>query len=101
MATAVSKLKPAIAPGPRGNIAFGSLREVQRDPLKLYTHARHSYGDVVRFRSIFPYYWHLIAHPDDVDYVLRENHQNYHKGFFNQQLGVLIGQGLVTSEGDL
>src|SRR5919199_283919 len=99
MATAIGKINPHIAPGPRGNILFGNLSNVRRDPLQLYMESRRRFGDVTRFRSFFPFYWHLITHPDDVDYVLRRNQQNYHKGFFNEKLGVLVGQGLVTSEG--
>jgi cytochrome P450 len=59
------------------------------------------YGDVVRMRSLPTFYWHLIAHPAGVEHVLQTNQQNYRKGkLFNKPVGLLTGNGLVTSEGE-
>ena len=100
MATLTGSLSPKDAPGPRGQILFGSLRHVRRDPLAFYLEARRQFGDVVRFRSMGPYYWFLLSHPDDIEHVLRKRAQNYPKGIFNVRLGLMIGEGLLTSEGD-
>ena len=100
MATVVNRTGGRIAPGPRGHLLWGSLRELQRDPLKLYMDARREYGDIVRLRSMPPFFWHSLAHPDDIDHVLRRNATNYPKGFFNEWLSILVGNGLLTSEGD-
>jgi hypothetical protein len=37
-------------PGPRGHLLFGSLIEIQRDPLTFLLNSRRQYGDTVRVR---------------------------------------------------
>src|SRR5690348_9211374 len=37
-------------PGPRGHFLFGSLLDIQRDPLTFLSHAQRLYGDVVHAR---------------------------------------------------
>jgi cytochrome P450 len=73
---------------------------MQREPLATYLAARATYGDVVRFqaggRTIY-----LLSHPDDIQHVLRDNSKNYRKGWLNEPLTPLLGQGLLTSEGDI
>jgi cytochrome P450 len=88
-----------IAPGPRGHILWGSLPERRKEPLKLYMNSVLEYGDVVRFR-FGPVALHLIARPEHVKQVLQDNHRNYSKGYSYRMLEPLLGQGLLTSEGE-
>lgn len=89
------------APGPRGNFILGSLPELMKGPPAFYSRMRREYGDVVRMRSFLPFIWHLVSHPEGVEHVLQTNQQNYQKGrLFNKPVGLLTGNGLVTSEGD-
>ena len=61
--------------------------------------ARVVFGDVVRYRAgRLPVY--LVSHPDDVQRVLQGNWRNYRKGIFNEPLVPLLGQGLLTNEGE-
>ncbi len=99
MATIATQRPRVEIPGPRGNLLWGSLREARYHPLTFYLEARRRYGDVVRFRSIGNLHWILLAHPHDIESVLRVNHQNYVKGLFSQPLKLVVGGGLVTSEG--
>src|SRR5579884_1379700 len=103
MATAtkeqVSALKPM--PGPLGNPVFGVMRELQRDQLGFYMKLRERYGDIVRFRALGPIFGYVLFHPDDIDYVLRRNQQNYHKGIAHQRFKSMLGEGLLTSDGTL
>jgi cytochrome P450 len=96
------KAKPShkFPPGPRGNFLFGSLPAIQRHPLKLIIEARNEFGDVVRYGKIPPLnqYWYQVTHPDTIDYVLRQNYQNYPKGGFFDALRLLIGNGLLVSD---
>lgn len=91
---------PRKAPSPPGDAVLGHLREVQRDQLGFVLRAREGCGDVSRFRFILlPA--HLLAHPDHVKHVLVDNHRAYDKqtkGF--QALRLVLGNGLLTSEGD-
>lgn len=61
--------------------------------------ARQRWGDVVRFRGLPGLLLHTVFHPDDVDRVLRSHVANYPKGYFNQRLGLLVGQGILVNEG--
>jgi cytochrome P450 len=77
------------------------MRQLQRDPLGLYTRANREYGHYVRIRAFPGIYVHLLTHPEAVEHVLQKNHKNYRKpDFFNRTFGLLTGNGVVTSEGD-
>jgi cytochrome P450 len=41
----------------------------------------------------------VFFHPDDIEYILRRNNTNYHKGIAHQRFKSLLGEGLLTSEG--
>jgi cytochrome P450 len=62
--------------------------------------ARH--GDIYRFYSPArrAEMW-VIHHPDDVKRVLVANHRNYTKGSGLDRVKILLGNGIMTSEGDL
>jgi cytochrome P450 len=93
-----STRQPAMAPGPKGRILFGSLPEMRDDPLKLLTESAREYGDVVRIHLVQDV--HLLNHPNHVKHVLQDNHLNYVKGFGYSRMEPLVGKGLLTSEGD-
>jgi cytochrome P450 len=85
----------------RGHWLWGCLRQLQRDPLALYTQANRDYGHYVRIRAFPGIYVYLLTHPDAVEHVLQK-HKNYRKpDFFNKPVGLLAGNGILTSEGDL
>ena len=88
------------APGPRGHPLLGSLPRARRDPIALFMDSFRDYGEVVRFR-LGPVVAHLISSPAGVNHVLAENNKNYGKqtrGYRN--LRYILGNGLLTSEGD-
>ncbi|NMO15431.1 cytochrome P450 [Pyxidicoccus fallax] len=89
-----------LPPGPRGEPLLGCVRELRRNPLDFFTKQVREYGDVVRIR-VGPVYVTAVAHPDPVRHVLQDNARNYNKqtrGF--AVIRELLGQGLLTSEGD-
>ncbi len=59
------------------------------------------YGDI--YRVYAPgrksHTW-VINHPDDVKRVLVGNHRNYTKGTGLDRVKILLGNGIMTSEGD-
>jgi cytochrome P450 len=62
--------------------------------------ARH--GDTYRvFSPTRGSYTYVIHHPDDVKRVLVANHKNYTKGLGLDRVKILLGKGLMTSEGEL
>ena len=86
-------------PGPRALPLIGNLPDLASDPFRFFFKARRDYGDVFAYslgsnRVIF------ACHPDDVKYVLQDNHKNYVKHAFYQRVKPLVGEGLLTSEGE-
>ena len=78
---------------------LGHLEAVKNNPLELFEQAR-SLGDLVRLRVLHIQAFGLY-HPDYVKYVCITNKENYVKqtnGY--EKLRLLLGDGLVTSEGD-
>jgi enediyne biosynthesis protein E7 len=62
--------------------------------------ARH--GDTYRvFSPTRGSYTYVVHHPDDVKRVLVSNHRNYTKGLGLDRVKILLGRGLMTSEGEL
>jgi cytochrome P450 len=72
---------------------------MSRDPLAVFSRLKAEYGDVVRIpmggRSIF-----LLAHPDHARDVLVTNQRNFKKGRALEHAKLLLGDGLLTSEGE-
>jgi enediyne biosynthesis protein E7 len=62
--------------------------------------ARH--GDIYRIYAPGRKSWsYVINHPDDVKRVLVTNHRNYTKGVGLDRVKILLGNGIMTSEGEL
>src|SRR6516162_9390921 len=89
-------------PGPRGHWLRGNFHQMRGDPLALYTQARAQFGDYVRIRIVPHIYSYVLTHPDAVEQVLHTKHKNYRKpDIFYRSLGLLVGDGLFTNEGEL
>ncbi|MEU6405183.1 cytochrome P450 [Streptomyces sp. NPDC046985] len=58
------------------------------------------YGDAVRL-SLGPKTLYFFNHPDHAKHVLADNAANYHKGIGLAQARRALGDGLLTSEGEL
>ena len=55
------------------------------------------------FRVYSPHrksYTYVVTDPDDIKRVLVTNHRNYTKGVGTDQIMILLGRGIMTSEGD-
>ena len=77
---------------------LGSLPRVWKDILGFFLSAGTEHPEMVRI-DMGPARLHLVSHPDSVKYVLQDNHRNFNKGY--DQAKPLLGEGLVTSEGEL
>jgi cytochrome P450 len=87
-------------PGPPRWATPGLFKKLATDRLALMTSAAARYGDAVRMR-IGPKTLYFFNHPDHAKYVLADNSGNYHKGIGLVQAKRAIGDGLLTSEGEL
>ncbi len=105
MATAIAKQvrsipaqKRKLAPGPKGCFVFGSFAEMRENQIKLFMDSARDHGDIVRLHLVI--YVHLISHPDHVRHVLVDNHGNYEKDRFYDRIKPVVGEGLLTSNGE-
>jgi cytochrome P450 len=89
----------SVAPGPRGGLVMGNLKEYKRDPIGMLLRLRLEYGDIVRNR-LGPFVTHALAHPDHIKYVLQTNASNYVRGRFYERFKLFFGYGLLTTDGD-
>ncbi len=72
------------------------------DSLERMCELNARFGDI--YRVYVPSrgdYVTVINHPDDIKRVLVANHANYRKGFGLDRVRLLLGDGIVTSDGDL
>ncbi len=59
------------------------------------------FGDLYRvFAPARGVYHYVINHPEDIKRVLLSNHRNYTKGEGMDRVKILLGNGIMTSEGD-
>lgn len=87
----------ALPPGPAEGFDLGGSDE----SLALMRECFARFGDVYRIfapsRGVYNY---VINHPDDIKRVLLSNHRNYTKGEGMDRVKILLGNGIMTSEGD-
>jgi cytochrome P450 len=88
--------RAAPGPGRRGSLAL--IGERRRDALGMFTRLRDRYGDVVRFR-MGPLDMLLVSDPALVQEVFTTHASRVRKGRILEGAKVLLGEGLLTSEG--
>jgi cytochrome P450 len=72
------------------------------DSLERMRELNARFGDIYRvFSPGRRRYVYVINHPDDAKRVLVSNHGNYRKGFGLDRVRMLLGNGIVTSDGEL
>ena len=86
-------------PGPKSRLPLGLLFALRRDPLGFFLKAAREYGDIAYFR-LGPEHIYLLNHPDTIKDVLVTHSQNFRKGRGLERAKALLGEGLLTSEGE-
>lgn len=79
---------------------LGLLPAFGRDPLGVFERAR-ALGDVVRLPVPWRHPIFVLTDPAAVRQALQENYANYRRTPFHDKLKAVMGEGLVTSEGEL
>jgi cytochrome P450 len=86
-------------PGPRGLPLLGCLPGFAADPLAFLEHTAKRYGDLSHFKlghgSVM-----LLTHPADIEAVLVGEHKHCIKDRVTRMLIHVLGEGLLTAEGD-
>ena len=86
-------------PGPKSRLPGGLLFALRRDPLGFLARNAREHGDLVRFK-LGPEEVFQLNHPDYIRDVLVTHHRNFMKGRGLQRAKRLLGEGLLTSEGE-
>ncbi|MCI0703417.1 MAG: cytochrome P450 [Planctomycetia bacterium] len=91
--------KNELPPGPKGTLIGGSLAEFNTNRLDFFLRLAREYGDLASFR-LGPHRMFFPSHPDLIEQVLVTDAKHYVKHFGARVYKPVLGNGLVTSEGD-
>lgn len=86
-------------PGPKGVPLLGSLGSWHSNTASFLLGLQRDYGEVVRMR-LGPMTVYQVTEPDAVRRVLVDNHANYTRGPLYEQFAVVMGKGLLTTDGE-
>jgi cytochrome P450 len=89
-----------IPPGPPGHFLIGNTLQMLREPFDFPVRCFRDYGDVVRLR-LGRMVFYLLSDPDAIEQVLRRDHRNFIKDQGTRLLSSFLGEGLLTSEGEV
>jgi cytochrome P450 len=84
--------------GPKNLPVLGNLHTFGANPLRFLTKIAREYGDVAYFR-LGRQDMYLVNHPELIREILVTNQENFTKSRALQRSRILLGQGLLTSEG--
>jgi cytochrome P450 len=73
--------------------------EIARNPLAMMVAMKEAHGDIAHWK-IGPQHLYLFSHPDLIRDVLVTNGRNFHKSRGLERAKRLLGNGLLTSEGE-
>ena len=85
-------------PGPQGLGIFSCIKGLITDHWNEQIRMHKRYGDIVLLK--YPQKRIFVYHPEYIYQILKENSKNYRKGKGFEPLRILLGNGLVTSDGD-
>lgn len=93
---------PQPPPGPDGWPIIGSIFRIdpKRNILFNFIDLWREFGDLCHVK-LGPLHLYLVIKPEHVHHVLVRNPDNYIKGSAYNSFRLLVGQGLVTSDGEL
>ncbi|HEY6186561.1 MAG TPA: cytochrome P450 [Pyrinomonadaceae bacterium] len=92
-------MTPQFPPGPKRKILGMDFIAFRRDSIKFIQRIARDYGDISYFR-MGPQDVYFLNHPDYIKDVLVTHQQNFTKGRALQRSKRLLGEGLLTSEGE-
>jgi cytochrome P450 len=96
MAPAAVQSKP---PGPKGRPLVGVLPEFRKDPAGFLEKVARQYGDVV-YLPLGRQHIYYLGHPDAIRDILVAQQHKFKKSRMLERARVLLGDGLLTSEGE-
>ena len=85
--------------GPKGSWLGGNLPDFRKHRLDFLTRCAREHGDMVKLRFAHRHIY-LVCHPDFIEEVLVTHSKHFTKHFALRLNPVILGNGLLTSEGD-
>jgi cytochrome P450 len=92
-------MKLSNPPGPKRMFPGQFFFRFQKDPIAFLTEIAREHGDLSQFK-IGPQYFFFLNHPDLIRDVLVTHDRNFLKGRALERAKRLLGEGLLTSEGE-
>ncbi|WP_228853302.1 cytochrome P450 [Aegicerativicinus sediminis] len=89
-----------LPPGPKSLVPFANVFGFRKNSLKFLKDISTEYGDIAQFK-MGPLRVVLLNHPDYIKEVLSNQHQNFIKGRPLEMAKEVLGEGILTSAGDL
>jgi cytochrome P450 len=99
MDTATSPIHAGLPPGPKGTLIGGNIRQFRARLLDFLLETARDYGPLTSFR-IGPRRVFLARAPELIEQVLIADAKHYIKHFGARAYKPVLGNGLVTSEGE-
>jgi cytochrome P450 len=87
------------APGWGRIRSFLNFRKFGHNYVRLYDSAIKEFGNVATV--YLPHRRTIFLEPEHVKYILKDNHKNYGRGRDFEKMKRILGDGLITSEGEL
>ena len=97
--TSSSSSSMEYSPGPHSILPEKLLRKFMNDPIKTLMNIAHTYGNIAHFK-LGRRHVYLLNEPSYIEDVLIRNHKNFIKSRGLQVSKRLLGEGLLTSEGE-
>ncbi|MEA5503554.1 cytochrome P450 [Halotia wernerae UHCC 0503] len=97
--SSISKPLTHQPPEPTSNSFWGYQAEYFRDPFSFLSKCSDKYGDIVLL-NLGKYKFYFISSPNYIEQILVTNSTQFAKPDLDQFMNKLLGNGLVTSEGD-
>jgi cytochrome P450 len=86
-------------PGPKSLIPGAAILAFRRDPIKFLMEIVHEYGDIVYFGTGSQHFF-VVNDPEHIKDILTTHHASFGKGRALERAKKLLGNGLLTSEGE-
>ena len=99
MSIATPSIHSGLPPGPKGTLLGGNVRQFRAGLLDFLLDTARDYGPLASFR-IGPRRVFLASGPDLIEQVLVTDAKHYIKHFGARAFKPVLGNGLVTSEGE-
>jgi cytochrome P450 len=95
-----SHVRRPVSAAPRSLPLVGMLPQVRRDPLNFFLRVSQNCGPVVPI-ALGPQIVYLVNDPALIEHVLQGNAANYRKSKLFKRLAPMLGDGLITSDGEI